>query len=172
MSKKARYSLLASLFLHLMLFAVVAYKGLSLGEGENPDQSPPPNAITAEIIDKLPEQEESSEASEEGLGIVPPVERPAHADDDCTEFFGGIGITQSGRRDQFGNQLEMIVTDVHRGYPAEKAGIQVGDNLTSSEEIRGEIGTPITVYATRNGETLTFNMIRDKICTTPPKEKP
>lgn len=168
--KKVRNSFIASLLLHLLLFVLVAYKGLSQGGEEGKPQGQP-DAITAEIIDKLPEEDASS-SPDEGLGEVPPVERPAHADDDCAEFFGGIGITQGGQRDQFGNQVEMIVTTVHHGYPAEKAGIQVGDYIISREEIRGEIGTKVTVIVNRNGQILTFDMIRDKICTTPPKEKP
>lgn len=161
-----------SLLIHAALFAMIAWNGFHLpggGEGQQDGkQTPPP--ITAEIIDKVPDEAEEEVAIQDDEGVTPA--KPTHLGDDCDDFFGGIGITQSGQRDLYGNQVEMIVTEVHHGYPAEKAGIQVGDSLTSSEEIRGEIGTPITVYASRNGQTLTFNMIRDKICTTPPKEKP
>lgn len=175
MSRRIRNSIIISLLLHAVLFAVIAFQPEQVpGEGEEPpseQQQATPEALNVEIVDppKLEDKEVAPPKDEESGDSM---SAPSHLDDQCAEFFGGIGITQSTPQNQYGFPIEPTVTEVHKGYPAEKAGIQVGDILMNSEEIRGEIGTTVTVPVMRNGQIITFKIIRDKICTTPPKEKP
>lgn len=82
------------------------------------------------------------------------VKEESPCEDDMS--FGGIGIQHDIRT--------MEIIDVPSGYPAALAGIRVGDILLNPQDIRGEIGTPVTVYIGRGGELLTFQLIRDKIC--------
>lgn len=74
----------------------------------------------------------------------------------CEPFFGGIGITHEG--------FDGVITTVHRGYPAERLGLSVGDKIINTEQLRGEIGTPVTIQIIRDGQHLTFYAIRDRIC--------
>lgn len=73
------------------------------------------------------------------------------------DWYGGIGIVA------YDNEP---INHVSPGYPAAKAGVRVGDRLMmGSAEIRGEPGTPVKLIVVRDGEILTFNLIRDRICT-------
>lgn len=82
------------------------------------------------------------------------------AQESCTHWYGGIGIMSTIK-----NNNTQEVFDVSPGYPADKAGIQVGDVITPSEEIRGEPGTVITIIVRRYGQELKLNITREKICT-------
>ena len=74
----------------------------------------------------------------------------------CKDSFGGIGVTH--------DPMTGTITTAHKFYPAWEAGIRDGDRLVNPERLRGKIGTSVTVTLIRNGETLTFNLIRGKIC--------
>jgi len=88
-----------------------------------------------------------------------------------TGKYGGIGS-------QVRNNGEYaIITEVYKGFPADKAGIKAGDilkkvNGTSlkgyntdkvSENLKGEPGTPITVTIERNGIDSVYQMKRERI---------
>jgi hypothetical protein len=82
------------------------------------------------------------------------------------KYFGGIGIA-------YGSGLEDVpglIHKVYKGYPAELAGLQVGDIVLNEGEIRGKPNTivQVTVKRKESGEwfyhTKTFTMIRDNIC--------
>jgi len=78
----------------------------------------------------------------------------------CPDWFGGIGVTVSL------GDMKTIAT-VHKGYPAEKAGLLPGDIITSGFfGLRGVPGTSVSIKVLRSGQEMVFNMIRDKICTT------
>lgn len=77
----------------------------------------------------------------------------------CPDWFGGIGVTVS-----LGDM--QTISTVHKGYPAEKAGLLPGDVITSGFfGLRGVPGTPVSIKVLRNGQEIVFNMVRDKICT-------
>jgi len=81
----------------------------------------------------------------------------------CPNGFGGIGVSF----DNTGGVTEII--KVHIGYPANRAGIKVGDIVVgSANQIRGEPGTPVSVRVFRGGKELIFNLIRERICTVDP----
>lgn len=114
------------------------------------------NIVPKQVEVSLVEQEPAPDAIPEPLKP-----KAIKADDDCKDWFGGIGIRES---------IVGIVYEVVNGYPAHKAGILVGDRITpvSDRDIRGEVGTliSISVYRSSTEETLHLTLIRDKICTT------
>ena len=86
----------------------------------------------------------------------------------------GIGVMILGD----GNLQTCIITRVFKGSPAEEAGVQRGDilyrveddlyvtpeNLTEAVNImRGEPGTAVNVTFLRDGEEITFNIVRKQI---------
>lgn len=80
---------------------------------------------------------------------------------DCKNYYGGIGV------DIDYSPRGQMVTSVHPGYPAEALGIVVGDYIgitKGGNDIRGEIGTEITLYILREGSVLTKTTKRAKIC--------
>lgn len=74
----------------------------------------------------------------------------------CDDWYGGIGIIQD---------FENEITYVAPGYPADNAGIRLGDVIVSQGEIRGEPGTILELTIFRKKIKLTFKLIREKICT-------
>ena len=111
-------------------------------------------SVEVKIVDTPPEPEKKKS----NLFIKKRKEKRAKVQrEDCPKFFGGVGITWNPQTGQ--------VLTVHRGYPAEAAGFQVGDVLTgASEPIEGEVGTPITIYLERDGTPMVADLTRAKIC--------
>lgn len=81
---------------------------------------------------------------------------PGLGKDKCRKWFGGIGITYDGIA---------TITEVFKGYPAAKAGMQVGDYIWNISVITGDVDTPVTFSYSRAGHFHTVTMIRAKICT-------
>lgn len=78
---------------------------------------------------------------------------------DCEKWFGGIGVTY--------NSMTGIISAVHEGYPAHKAGIQTGDILLNSD-VEGEVGESVFVYIKdASGQNKMYTLVREKICVTP-----
>jgi carboxyl-terminal processing protease len=85
--------------------------------------------------------------------------------------FAGIGATVQQKSDQ------ILVAGLLPGTPAEKAGIKVGDVIVAVDgqstkgwtaddavnHIRGQVNTQVKVDVSRNGETLSFTMMRQEI---------
>lgn len=82
---------------------------------------------------------------------------------DCPgKWYGGIGIS-----DSFNLQTGVERVDtVFYGYPADLAGIKVGDLIMSisDREIVGTPGTYITLHILRGKDILDFTIQRDRIC--------
>ena len=78
----------------------------------------------------------------------------------CHEYYGGIGIETI-----YSDGYEMV-NYVSDGYPAQKAGMLAKDKIiyVSGGEIKGTIGTTVTIGILRSGVPMTFVIIRDKIC--------
>ena len=95
--------------------------------------------------------------------------------DDLAGAFFGIGATVSADPDGAG----VIITKPHRGSPAEKAGILVGDRIVAVDgvdattwsvteavlKIRGERGKPVVLTILHAGETdpVEVTIIRDRV---------
>ncbi|MBU6142177.1 hypothetical protein KGO95_03645 [Patescibacteria group bacterium] len=91
-----------------------------------------------------------------------PVSVPHTNSEQCPDFYGGIGIVL----DPGG-----FILEVAKGYPAAQAGIVPGDVIEGdTQSIRGKIGTPVEIVILRGDKTLTFSLIRAKICITKKKE--
>ena len=58
----------------------------------------------------------------------------------------------------------MVAAEVHKGYPAYRMGMHVGDVLLNNLDIMGPPGTLVTIFAERHGMPLTFTGYREKIC--------
>jgi carboxyl-terminal processing protease len=92
-----------------------------------------------------------------------------------TGKYGGIGsIVRSGGE-------YVVISEVYKGFPADKAGIKAGDLITKvdgvplkgvpsdkvSDKLKGNPGTDITVTLLRNGTERDFKMKREKISIPP-----
>ena len=85
--------------------------------------------------------------------------------------FAGIGASVQQKVDQ------IVIASVLPGTPAEKAGLHVGDVITAVDgqstkgwtadiavnHIRGQANTQVQIQVSRNGQTLTFNLMRQEI---------
>lgn len=171
--------LLKSFAIHsLLLLLMFKFEGGSGGSFQTPDgekseqeqqSAPEHQELNVQIVD--PPSEKTSEIHlSDGTEIT---KKAPHANDSCERFYGGIGVTQSAASYPMGpnnNIVVCTVTEVHTGYPAYKAGIKEGDILLNFEEVRGEIGTPVTVLTRRDGRQITYHLIRDKICIDDPNQ--
>jgi len=92
-----------------------------------------------------------------------------------TGKYGGIGCLVRNNGDY------AIVTEVYKGFPADAAGVKVGDMIVKvdgrtlkgfpvdkvSEHLKGDPGTAITVTVMRNGREYDFSMKRERISLPP-----
>lgn len=75
----------------------------------------------------------------------------------CLYSFGGIGVTFEG----FGDRT---ISEIHKGYPAYRAGLRVGDRILNTGNVRGPVGSQITITFEREGVIYDVDLVRDKIC--------
>lgn len=144
---KKRYYFIISVVVHLVLiFFQMGSSGKGRGGSGHKNESIAPKENKNEKIDVV---------------IVGPGEKkkksPKHAGDKCKDYFGGIGITISPINGQ--------ILYVYPDYPAADAGILIGDIISSNEEIRGPVGSPVAINVLRDGQSFSVVLIRDKICT-------
>lgn len=92
-----------------------------------------------------------------------------------TGKYGGIGSLVRGTGDY------VVISEVYKGFPADKAGIKPGDILKKvdgaslkgfptdkvSEKLKGNPGTEINVTIERNGKDTDYNLKREKIVMPP-----
>lgn len=116
--------------------------GTQSQEGKNiaPKGSPGDKPQDIEIVFKGPPQPVAS-----GVPDCPP-----------EMSYGGIGVMFD---------YNNTITECPISYPAFLAGVRVGDKVMTTNEIRGEPGTSVTIIIKRGDQLLTFNIIREKICT-------
>lgn len=106
-------------------------------------------------------------------GDIPTYKKSEQSSDDsvkdkCEEdSYVGVGI----RHYNWG-----IVSDVAKGYAADRAGVKIGDEIMGffehsnpskfieGVEIRGKVGTGVDLYIKRDGKMIRLSMIREKIC--------
>ena len=88
-----------------------------------------------------------------------------------TGEYGGIGSLISQIEDK------IVITMPNEGFPADKAGIKIGDEIIKIDDtdtkgkstsevsklLKGTAGTPISITVLRQEETLNFDLVRAKI---------
>lgn len=174
-------AIIISLILHssLMLALVVADKlhphgSARLGHGQQQGQksgqagkSPKPNDEVEVTI--IPKPAPGALAADEEVskdGIRYKIHKTTEGK--CEAWYGGIGVSF-----MYIWADSYFIEEVGKGYPADKAGLQPGDQivgLNQTGEIRGEPGTKITIHVLKRGQATPIEMelTRDKICTQPP----
>lgn len=176
--KRFRKGLITSVIAHCSLVAFLMIqssgsdqsdRGVSESEQQGKEGRGSKKEVQVDIIDPPAKDKGAEDSDPNGL-----LQSAPHASDKCEQFYGGIGINQVNTVKVSGEEakLQVIVESVHPGYPAEKAGIKAGDVLLNSDGIRGDIGTPVTVLTLRDGTPRSYNLTRDKICTSPRTEGP
>lgn len=166
MKNDLRRPLISSVILHTLPFILLALLSL-LGGGGNSDKNKDGKGQAKEEkfdVDIIPPKGEEEFVAEESEFDKLKKKSP-HVGDDCDNFYGGVGIVQSYGPNGY------VIQEVYEGYPAARAGLQPGDELLPTEEIRGEVGTPVVLKIKRHGQIIVFDLIRDKICTSEKKNK-
>lgn len=154
---KSNKPLLGSLVLSSIFHTlpVILFLFLGSGSGEGGEGNDNKN-----IIPKKNENLTEVEIPDDVGGIEDnkPKNIPTHLEDDCKDFYGGIGITHS--------LPDYTINGVYFGYPAFMAGIKVGDRILSDiTSIRGEVNTTLTFEYENETGYHKIVLIRDKICT-------
>lgn len=158
---------MVSVAIHLALLAMLVPAATGGKKGDKPaDKSS--GSVRIKLIDKpqpkksksvvkLPKKKDS--VPQKTAVVIPVQDYQEHS---CERWYGGIGIQQT-------NTTGCVISFVPKGYPADRAGIQVGDLMMIDEfgvcPGRGEIGTPITVTWMHGGKVFVKTLIREKICT-------
>jgi|SRR6185503_18847045 len=135
----------ASLLIHLGFFFII----LKL----HPVSSPEPQMIEVSVEQPKPKGQKASEVNE---NVIPKGDTDALGRQ-CPYTYGGIGIDQGGG-------FQAIITKVHEGYAADRAGLKQNDIMYYQGEIRGEPGTSVYIKVFRKGVYIDFTIIREKIC--------
>lgn len=155
-----RGPILISILIHL-LFAGLIIGGGNCKSGGDSDQGAKNKTQTndGEIQDKKSDDKPVEDKSI-SIDIIQLPKKDESKDKGVTEckdnfWYGGIGIEQNANRE--------IIYIAH-GYPAEKAGLKLGDIILSDVEIRGEPGTQVTLDIRRGDEMFNITITRDKVC--------
>lgn len=169
----ARKAVRLSVLLHmspLILFAHIPGCGggkTNAKEGSKPNsQSEMRESERQEILAK-PKSVDVENVTEADLNGYKKVIKKRFKVRDCPGLsYGGIGIQFN--YDLF-NKLKMTINDVPAGYPAAKAGVEVGDELIDDSEnvadYCGEVGKEVTVAVKKpDGTIKNYVMLREKIC--------
>lgn len=160
-----RRGLKYSLCLHGLLLLILAghLPGCGRGGGnsdqQQKDQKQAKKSDGREIVPK-PDEVQVELVNVPKEPDTPSYQKVAHKNDDCKDFFGGIGV-HFAPLDTGGYAVIKVVD----GYPAAKAGIKWGTKIMNGDEIKGEIGTMVDVIIEApDGTRSTIRMVRDKIC--------
>lgn len=163
---KKRYFFISLLFHALILLHLTTGgdgssqggSGAEAGGGAPKHDEIIPKTVEIEMIEASPDK-----------GEVPlPKEPEPKTLHECVDdhWYGGVGLEENywdGGR----------ISRVFSGYPAEIAGVQVGDMIESVNglpesgvnTIRGDPGTQVTLGLNRYGVRLSLTITRDRICT-------
>jgi predicted metalloprotease with PDZ domain len=162
------WPVVVSVLIHATLFFILSLAGGD-GDEKKEEKSSASSSIRVNIVDKPSEKktEPKPPVPKNKSTIIVQQKKPLeqeYIDHKCDEWYGGIGV-------QYEDMDSGIISHVGKGYPADRAGIIVGDLVVDSEEIRGKPGTKVTVKIMRGSKLLIFNMIREKICTNEEKDE-
>lgn len=158
-------SILISLAIHLSIF-MLGKGGLSdkndVKAGGIKDKPSEKNTIKVSVVEVRPIEEKSKIAVDKKKKKKI-VSRQEYQENDCENHYSGIGVVYEGMGDS-----SCVVEKVGVGYPAYRAGIRAGDVLLHDEDGgcpgRGPLKSLAVIRVMRNGEILTFEMYREKIC--------
>lgn len=144
-----------SILCHLVFFVVlVGPRGCGGGSGQ--EQSAESSVQLFDMSEFDPAPKKDAETSivllKDKTG-----DRDAAGKDCKGKFYGGLGVTISMAE----GSTFFVVGDVAHGYVGESLGLKTGDTVESFEEVKGEVGKPVTITINHE-KTVTF--IRDKIC--------
>lgn len=114
------------------------------------------------IIDKPEEESEGKEVETVEDSEIALEKEKKKNNNDCERSFGGIGVTMSG----WSYLDDITIHKVHKGYPADQAGLQAGDIIREIDGglIRGEVGSDITLIVKRGDQKYQTTFKRGKIC--------
>lgn len=157
-------SIAKSFVLHCLLALLFLLPSSKKGDGDKPGKQGkgqfPENAEQRQIIEKSIAVE-LKEVAKPGIGIK---QKPhAFVDRNCGKaaWFGGIGV-EIGYAWQ---QHKFVIDKVYDGYPASAVGIKPGDYIVNFlDDVKGEVGTEVTLNVERDGQTIAFTTKREKIC--------
>jgi predicted metalloprotease with PDZ domain len=149
-----KYTIPISFLLHSLVLIIALLspdKGSQAGKTNQPD---------VQIISVVTTQAEDAD-NKKGLTIKKVKQKKFKSKVKCEQnsWFGGIGIQE--------NMGDDSIDVVFPGYPADKAGLLSGDVIMAKDsEIRGDPGTVLNLTISRpsTNESLTFRIIRDRIC--------
>ena len=153
-------SVLASFSLHVLLFILVSgilFRSCSDSITQDENQKKDIN------ITESPKEVDVDIVTEDDLKGAEPAKKAKAIERKCpNKWYGGIGIINT-----FDGQNRAIITSVPKGYPADKAGIQLGDELIDScPQCIGEVGQDIDVQVRKSDGNITvYHLTREKICT-------
>lgn len=108
-----------------------------------------PKAIEAQEVTMLPSKD----------GDIPVAKPEERKEPTCKYWYGGIGIVQDYRTN--------VVTQVFKGYVADRSGIVVGDTIIGNTEndITGDPGTNIVLTIKKlDGTVIKAPLTREKVC--------
>lgn len=125
-----------------------------IGPSCTPKKTPPASPEAPIEVRLIPKPDPVKEkAIKQEKGPVPEPAIVAEAEPECQDkTYDGIGMIWS--------QLSQVVLSVGKGYPAERAGIRAGDQITTLE--RSANYMDITLI--REGVTLSLRVPVEKIC--------
>ncbi len=170
MVMKVKKAVRLSLLLHmspLLLLMHIPGCGGGSGKGKGGEKKPPTEQgsqqppQTPDILD-VPKSIDVDTVTEHDINGYKKAIKKKFTPRKCPhESYGGIGI-------QYGLD-RYIITVVPSAYPAAKAGVEIGDELTDDpadiEKYRGEVGGEVTVNVRKpDGSLKNYTMLREKIC--------
>lgn len=169
MDKRFSLSLITSALVHGLLIYYISTIAMNLKMGDGDKQGGNGKGkyqgVNAEdVIEKeKPVEVTMIDAQEEPEITLPKKQEKKlkNADLECPgKWYGGIGIQNKSH--PLGEEIEKIFS----GYPADLAGLQIGDVITSvvGNEITGPPGTPVHMIIMRNGQFIKLTIIRGKVC--------
>lgn len=161
-----------SLILHLsplLIFAHMPSCGSQFGPKSPPSEkgkNPPHEEKMPEILE-IPKSINIEPVTEADINGYKQVIKKKFTDRKCPgQWYGGIGV-------QYNQGEKVVFNYVPSGYPAAKAGIEVGDlGLDDMTDYRGEVGKEVTVSVKKpDGRIKNYTMLREKICLKDANEK-
>jgi hypothetical protein len=169
MDKRFSLSLITSALVHgLLIYCISTIAvNLKMGDGDKEGGGGKGKYRGVNVEDVL-EKEKPVEVTMIDVQEEPKIALPKkqkkklkNADLECPgNWYGGIGIQSKSH--PLGEEIEKVFS----GYPADLAGLQVGDVITSvvGNEITGPPGTPVHMVIMRNGRFIKLTIIRGKVC--------
>lgn len=161
--------ILISLIVHLTLLGSVVLlqrtkthkdpAGKSPASAQKQPQTQPINlewTYAPKPKDKAPEPKEEPQTRDIGY-----LEKRLHLKAKCKHWYGGVGLEKR----EYDADRGAMVWIIAKGYPADLAGVRPGDKLKNSDDLRGEPGSLTEIQIERNGSSITYRVLRDKICT-------